>query len=171
MSRPSDGLAAKAAAAGAFTDLPLGLGAIALLVGGVGVANTMVISALERRGEIGLRRSLGAARGQIRLQFLTESLLLSGLGGLVGAAAAAVVTTAYATTQHLPPVIPPWTLGGGLAATLLIGALAGLNPPCAPPAFPRPRREAGGCAVRSRSARGVRPPHIDDGQGCTRASR
>ncbi|TDB91111.1 response regulator [Actinomadura sp. KC216] len=123
VSRPSDGLAARA-----FTDLLLGVGAIALLVGGVGVANTMVISVLERRGEIGLRRSLGVTRGQIRLQFLTESLLLSGLGGLAGAAAGAVVTTAYATARDLPPVIPPWALAGGLAATLLIGALAGLYP-------------------------------------------
>ena len=84
VSRPSDALAAKQATDKAFTGLLLGLGAVALLVGGVGVANTMVISVLERRAEIGLRRSLGATRGQIRLQFLVESLLLSALGGIGG---------------------------------------------------------------------------------------
>ncbi|WP_245681628.1 ABC transporter permease [Actinomadura kijaniata] len=125
---PSTALRAKAAAAGAFTDLLLGLGAVALLVGGVGVANTMVISVLERRHEIGLRRSLGATRGQIRLQFVTESLLLSGLGGIAGAVLGAAATFGYATFMGLPPTVPLWSLTGGLAATLAIGMLAGLYP-------------------------------------------
>ncbi|MEO3871990.1 ABC transporter permease [Nonomuraea sp. B12E4] len=128
VSRPSDALEAKAAAAGAFTNLLLGLGAVALLVGGVGVANTMVISVLERRKEIGLRRSLGATRGQVRLQFLAESLLLSALGGLVGAVLGATATTAYALSRGWPPVVPLWALGGAVAATLLIGTIAGIYP-------------------------------------------
>ena len=128
VSRPSDALAARAAAAGAFTNLLLGLGAVALLVGGVGVANTMVISVLERRKEIGLRRSLGATRGQIRLQFLAESLLLSALGGVAGAVLGAVATVAFALLRDWPPVVPPWSLGGAVGATLLIGTVAGLYP-------------------------------------------
>ncbi|WP_051467720.1 ABC transporter permease [Actinomadura oligospora] len=128
VSRPSDALAAKAAAAGAFTNLLLGLGAVALLVGGVGVANTMVISVLERRREIGLRRSLGATRGQVRTQFLAESLLLSALGGVVGAVLGAAATFAFASYRGWPPVVPSWALFGGIGATLVIGTIAGIYP-------------------------------------------
>ena len=111
-----------------FTALLLGLGAVALLVGGVGVANTMVISVLERRAEIGLRRSLGATRGQIRLQFLVESQLLSVLGGVGGVLLGIGVTAVYAATQDWPSVVPAWASLGGVAATLVIGAVAGLYP-------------------------------------------
>ncbi|MEW9551548.1 ABC transporter permease [Nonomuraea sp. NPDC050783] len=128
VSRPSDALAAKAAAAGAFTGLLLGLGAVALLVGGVGVANTMVISVLERRREIGLRRSLGATRGQVRLQFLAESLLLSALGGVAGAVLGTLATAGYALARGWPLVVPPWAVGGAVVATLVVGTLAGLYP-------------------------------------------
>jgi putative ABC transport system permease protein len=128
VSRPSDALAAKQAAGEAFTGLLLGLGAVALLVGGVGVANIMVISVLERRAEIGLRRSLGATRGQVRTQFLTESLLLSALGGIGGAILGSGVTAAYASYQGWLTVLPVWALTGGIAATLVIGGLAGLYP-------------------------------------------
>lgn len=128
VSRPSDALAAKAATDEGLTALMLGLGAVALLVGGVGVANTMVISVLERRQEIGLRRALGATRNAVRLQFLTESLLLSAVGGAAGAALGAAATYAYAVPQGWTAVVPPWSLAGGLCATLLIGALAGLYP-------------------------------------------
>ncbi|MEW1701113.1 MULTISPECIES: ABC transporter permease [unclassified Streptomyces] len=128
VSRPSDALAAKAATDEGLTALMLGLGAVALLVGGVGVANTMVISVLERRQEIGLRRSLGATRGAIRLQFLTESLLLSALGGAAGAVLGTAATYGFARVQQWTPVVPPWALAGGLGATLVIGVIAGLYP-------------------------------------------
>ncbi|MEO3873870.1 ABC transporter permease [Nonomuraea sp. B12E4] len=128
VSRPSDALAAKQATSQAFANLLLGVGAVALLVGGVGVANTMVISVLERRAEIGLRRSLGATRGQIRTQFLSESLLLSALGGCGGVLLGMGVTMGYAYYSGWPSVVPAWATAGGLAATLLIGAVAGLYP-------------------------------------------
>ena len=128
VSRPSDALAARNATDRAFTGLLLGLGGVALLVGGVGVANTMVISVLERRAEIGLRRSLGATRGQIRLQFLTESQLLAALGGVGGVALGIAVTAIYSTTQDWPTVVPVWAMAGGIIATLVIGAVAGLYP-------------------------------------------
>jgi putative ABC transport system permease protein len=128
VSRPSDALAARAAADEAFAGTLLGLGAVALLVGGVGVANTMVISVLERRREIGLRRALGATRGHVRVQFLTESLLLSALGGTAGAVLGALVTSGYALAQGLPIALRWWVFAGALAATLLVGAAAGLYP-------------------------------------------
>ncbi|MER6947245.1 ABC transporter permease [Nonomuraea sp. NPDC000554] len=128
VSRPSDALKAKAAAAGAFTGLMLGLGAVALFVGGVGVANTMVVAVLERRREIGLRRSFGATRGQVRSQFLVEALLLSAFGGGAGVLLGALATFGYAQINSLPAVVPLWALGGALGTTVLIGALAGIYP-------------------------------------------
>ncbi|MFB4281287.1 ABC transporter permease [Nonomuraea sp. MTCD27] len=128
VSRPSDVLAAKQATDTTLNALLLGLGGVALLVGGVGVANTMVISVLERRAEIGLRRSLGATRGQIRLQFLAESLLLSAIGGVGGVLLGIGVTGAYAGFQGWPAIIPVWAMLGGVLATLVIGGVAGFYP-------------------------------------------
>ena len=128
VSRPSDVLAAQAAADLAFTGLLVGLGAVALLVGGIGVVNTMVISVLERRAEIGLRRAQGATRGHIRIQFLSEALLLSCLGGGAGIVIGALVTAGYATLQQWPLALPLWAVVGGLLATLVIGGVGGLYP-------------------------------------------
>jgi putative ABC transport system permease protein len=128
VTRPSNALAARAAAQNTFTSLFLGLGAVALLVGGVGIANVMVISVLERRSEIGLRRALGATRLLVGVQFLSESLLLSLLGGLGGVGLGAAATWVYAQVNALPAVVPPVAVTGGLGGALLIGAVAGLYP-------------------------------------------
>ncbi|WCB93382.1 Macrolide export ATP-binding/permease protein MacB [Baekduia alba] len=128
VSQPSDVLTARAAAAGAFDSLFLGLGVVALIVGAVGVANIMIISVLERRSEIGLRRALGATKRQIRTQFLAESILLAVLGGIVGVLAGIVATAIYASTRHWTVVIPVEAWSGGIASAILIGAFAGLMP-------------------------------------------
>ena len=128
VAQPSAALTAQAAAAGAFDTLFLGLGAVALLVGAVGVANIMVISVLERRQEIGLRRALGATRGQIRVQFLSEAILLALAGGAAGVIAGAAATAVYAHAKGWAIVIPVEAWAGGLGAALLIGAAAGLLP-------------------------------------------
>jgi putative ABC transport system permease protein len=128
VSQPSDVLTARAAAAGAFDSLFLGLGIVALIVGAVGVANIMIISVLERRSEIGLRRALGATKQQIRTQFLTESILLAFLGGIVGVLVGVLATAIYASAKHWAVVIPVEAWSGGIASAILIGAFAGLMP-------------------------------------------
>lgn len=128
VSRPSSALIARAAAKSALNGLFLGLGAVALLVGGVGVANTMVISVLERRSEIGLRRALGATRGHVRIQFLSEAVLLSAMGGLIGVAAGSMATAIYAAVKQWAVVVPTLAWAGGLGAAIAIGAIAGLLP-------------------------------------------
>ena len=128
VSQPSQALVARADAQSALNGLFLGLGAVALLVGAVGVANIMIISVLERRSEIGLRRALGATRGHIRTQFLSEALLLGLLGGAVGVALGAASTAVYANSKHWATVIPTEAWVGGIGASLIIGAVAGLIP-------------------------------------------
>jgi putative ABC transport system permease protein len=128
VSRPSDALEARAKTKTAFTSLFLGLGAVALLVGGVGIANVMVISVLERRSEIGLRRALGATRRHIAVQFLTESVLLGAMGGAAGALIGVLVTAGYDANRGWALTMPAYAIVGALACAVLIGALAGAYP-------------------------------------------
>ena len=128
VSRPSDALAARTATDTAFTALLLGLGSVALLVGGVGIANVMVIAVLERRSEIGLRRALGATRRHIALQFLTEALLLSASGGGAGVLLGALATAGYSLSRSWQVVVPLTGVVGGFVAAVLTGVVAGSYP-------------------------------------------
>jgi len=128
VSRPSDLLVARAAAQSVYTDLFVGLGTVALLVGAVGVANVMVVGVLERRSEIGLRRALGATRGHVGLQFLTEAVLLSGIGGLGGVAAGALATALMSLLNGWPVAVPLSAVLGGLGSAVVVGMVAGLYP-------------------------------------------
>lgn len=128
VTRPSDVLEARAAAATAFTELFLGLGAVALIVGGVGIANVMLMSVLERRSEIGLRRALGATRRHIAMQFVSEALALAFIGGILGVAIGAGIAVTYALSQDWRPIVPAVAVVGGILAALAIGALAGFYP-------------------------------------------
>jgi putative ABC transport system permease protein len=130
VSRPSDALEAQQASEASFTGLLLGLGLVALLVGGIGVANTMVITVLERRAEIGVRRALGARRRHIRDQFLIESLLLALLGGACGVALGSAVTVVFSAIEGWPPTVPIWVVAGGVGSTVAIGGLSGIYPAC-----------------------------------------
>jgi putative ABC transport system permease protein len=128
VSRASDVLEARIAARSTLTNLFLGLGAVALLVGGIGIANVMVIAIMERRNEIGLRRALGATRFHIGTQFLTESLLLAGIGGLAGIVLGILVTGIYTSLKDWSLIVPGYAVAGGMVSSILIGGIAGLYP-------------------------------------------
>lgn len=144
VSRPSDALAAKRATQSSFSVLFLALAAVALVVGGIGVANTMVVAVLERRAEVGLRRALGATRGQIRSQFLTESVLLALLGGLLGTGLGLLATVGYAAWQQWPLVIPAQAALAGVGGAVVIGVLAGVYPSVRAARLPPTRALAAG---------------------------
>ncbi len=128
VSQPSDVLTARLAVVSSATELFLGLGAVVLLVGGIGIANVMIIAVLERRSEIGLRRALGATRAHITEQFLAESAVLSALGGTAGVLLGAGVTAGLSRVRHWSVIIPGYAIWGGLAGAVAIGAVAGLYP-------------------------------------------
>jgi len=128
VTRPSDALEAEAKADEALTALLLGLGGVALLVGGIGIANVMVISVLERRTEIGLRRALGATRRHVRAQFVVEAVSLAALGGVAGIVLGTLVTAGYAANRGWSLAVPVPALAGGVVVALVVGAVAGLYP-------------------------------------------
>lgn len=124
----SDLAQARSTADDALTALGLVLGGIALLIGGVGIANTMVVSVMERRGEIGLRRALGARPGQIAAQFVAEAGILSFLGGVTGLALGSAAALVIAAVSAQPVVVPVEVVLGGPALAVAVGAVAGLQP-------------------------------------------
>jgi len=128
VNRPSDALAARAATDEALTALLVALGGVALLVGGIGIANVMVISVLERRREIGVRRALGASRRHIRVQFVVEAMLLAALGGVTGVLLGALITGGYAAASDWTVSIPVDALAAGVGVALVVGGIAGLYP-------------------------------------------
>ncbi|MFB9776608.1 ABC transporter permease [Brevibacterium otitidis] len=128
VSRPSDTLAAQNAIDTAFTGLLVGVGSIALLVGGIGVANIMIITVMERRREIGLRRALGATRAHIRKQFMIESVLLATYGGLAGIVLGAACTVTVSLINGWTPTIPLIVPLLGITITIIVGAVAGVLP-------------------------------------------
>jgi putative ABC transport system permease protein len=111
-----------------LSKLSLGLGGVALLVGGIGIANTMVVAVMERRGEIGLRRAMGARTGQIALQFVLEAAVIGLGGGVMGAAFGVYVVYLYTAAFSQLFAIPVWLLGAGPGMSVVIGAIAGLYP-------------------------------------------
>ena len=128
MANPADALTARADASAAFGSLFLALGAVALLVGGIGIANVMVIAVLERRGEIGLRRAMGARRIHVGLQFVSEAVTISLIGGSAGAVLGALAVAVYAEFRHWSTSVPPGALAGAVAVALAVGAAGGLYP-------------------------------------------
>jgi putative ABC transport system permease protein len=128
VSDPADALIARADATTAFQGLFLALGAVALLVGGIGIGNVMVIAVLERRNEIGLRRALGANRRHICLQFAAEAVLLAGVGGVAGASLGSIATAAFAASRHWHAVVSLPSLAAAVGLALAVGALAGIYP-------------------------------------------
>jgi putative ABC transport system permease protein len=128
VSRPSDALAARAAAGDAFTDLLVGLGSLALAVGAIGIANVLLIAVLERRTEIGVRRALGATRRHIAMQFLLEALVLGILGGATGCLAGSAITAIFATAHGWRIDLPVSVLAGAMLAGLATSALGGAYP-------------------------------------------
>ena len=128
VSKTTKTLETQQAVEASFTNLLLGLGSVALLVGGVAIANVMVMSVLERRMEIGVRRSIGATRREIRYQFLLESIVLSGIGGLVGVMLGSLITLAYTNYTNIVFSIPVWQILGAVVLALLIGAISGVYP-------------------------------------------
>jgi putative ABC transport system permease protein len=104
------------------------LAVVSLVIGSVGIANTTFVAILERVPEIGLRRALGARRVHIGMQFLTESAILGGLGGLIGTALGVATVVTVAVAQHWTPILQPWTVFPAPAGGALTGLLAGLYP-------------------------------------------
>jgi len=114
---------------GTFTTLLASIAAISLLVGGIGIMNIMLVSVTERTREVGLRKAVGAKRGDILLQFLAEAVVLSGIGGLLGVglgvAGAQVITPLLGGTEAL---VTGESVVLALAVSLAIGVFFGLYP-------------------------------------------
>ena len=128
VSQPSAVLTARLAVVSSSTQLFLGLGAVVLLVGGIGIANVMIVAVLERRSEIGLRRALGATRRHIAVQFVAEAAVLSALGGVAGVLAGLAVTAGLARARHWDMLVPGYAPWGGVGCAVLIGCAAGFYP-------------------------------------------
>lgn len=104
------------------------LGVLALVAGGLGIANVTLLSVMERVGEIGLRRALGATKRNISSQFMVESVVIGLLGGLIGAALGVFAVVIVSAIQQWAPVVDPWLAAGSALLGAVVGLAAGVYP-------------------------------------------
>ncbi|HKR64975.1 MAG TPA: FtsX-like permease family protein [Thermoanaerobaculia bacterium] len=113
---------------GGITLAMIFISSIALLVGGVGVMNIMLVSVTERTREIGIRKAIGAVRRDIVQQFLTEAMTLSAIGGLIGVAVGLAIAAVVRNVSPLPTTTPLWSIVVGLLVSISIGLFFGIYP-------------------------------------------
>ena len=124
----ADVLGALEGISGTLTMLLAGIAGISLLVGGIGIMNIMLVSVTERTREIGIRKAIGARSGDVMLQFLAESVLLSGLGGLLGWLSGAGIARAFTAVAGIPASLTLGTVGAAVGFSMAVGIFFGWYP-------------------------------------------
>jgi putative ABC transport system permease protein len=113
---------------GGITLAMIFISSIALLVGGVGVMNIMLVSVTERTREIGVRKAIGAVKRDIVMQFLTEAMSLSAIGGIVGVLLGLAIAAIVGAVSPLKTATPLWSIIVGLGVSISIGLFFGIYP-------------------------------------------